>query len=159
MLLVDAAVRESKIAGSGLFLKAPVRKGAVVAIHGVDAGLLTQAQYQEEQRKGNELVIRSGVRWVGRYFLYAKEMPVTSYINHADNPTLLYHCGISFARRDLQPGDELTIDYTTILAEDDVEGFRDVATGRELFGLPPKQALLKSAEQLVGLLREIDDMP
>ena len=159
MLFVDAEVRESKIAGSGLFLRSPVRKGSVVSIHAVDAQLLTQAEYQEEQRKGNELAIRSGIRWVGRYFLHAKKMPVESYINHSDDPTLLYHCGVSFARRDLDAGDELTIDYTWFLAEDDEEGFCDIATGRMLTGLPPKEALLKSGERLVQLLREIEEMP
>jgi SET domain-containing protein len=104
-------------------------------------------------------VTRSGIRWVGRYFLHAKKMPVESFINHSDNPTLLYHCGVSFAYRDLAAGDELTIDYTTFLAEDDVEGFEDVHTGRMLFGLPPREALLKTAERLVQLLREIDEIP
>jgi len=159
MLLVDAEVRESPIAGSGLFLRAPVRKGAIVSIHAVDAKLLTQAEYQEEQRKGNELAIRSGIRWVGRYFLRARAMPPESYINHSDAPALLYHCGISFARRDLSSGDELTIDYTGFLAEDDVEGFCDVATGRTLFGLPPREALLRSSQELVRLLTEIEEIP
>lgn len=159
MLFVDAEVRESRIAGSGLFLRSSVKKGAVVSIHGVDAKLVTQAEYQEEQRKGNDLAVRSGVRWVGRYFLYAKAMPVESYINHSDDPTLLYHCAISFARTDMKPGDELTIDYRTFLAEDDVEGFEDMATGRMLFGLPPKEALLKSSTELVKLLQEINEIP
>ncbi|MGA3097107.1 MAG: SET domain-containing protein [Bryobacteraceae bacterium] len=159
MLFIDAEVRDSKIAGSGLFVRSPVPKGAIVSIHAVDAQLLTQAEYQEEQRKGNELVTRSGIRWVGRYFLHARKMPVESFINHSDDPTLLYHCGVSFANRDLAAGDELTIDYATILAEDDAEGFRDAATGRMLFGLPPKAALLKSAEHLVELLRQIDEIP
>jgi SET domain-containing protein len=159
MLFVDAEVRESRIAGRGLFLRSSVRKGAVVSIHAVDAQLLTQAEYQEEQRKGNALAIRGGIRWVGRYFLHAKRMPPESYINHSDDPTLLYHCGISFARRDLDAGNELTIDYATLLAEDDIEGFRDAATGRMLSGLPPKEALLRSAEQLVQLLREIEEIP
>ena len=159
MLFVDAEPRESKIAGTGLFLRAPVRKGAVVSIHGVDAKLLTQSEYEEEQRKGNELAIRSGIRWVGRYFLHARKMPLESYINHSDDPSLLYHCAVSFARRDLNAGDELTIDYTGFLAEDDPEGFLDIATGRMLRGLPPKEALLRSSEQLAQLLREIDQIP
>jgi SET domain-containing protein len=159
MLFVDAEVCESKIAGSGLFLRSPAGKGAIVSIHAVDAQLLTQAEYQEAQRQGNELAIRSGIRWVGRYFLHAKVMPVESYINHSDDPSLLYHCGISFARRNLHAGDELTIDYTTFLAEDDVEGFQDAATGRLLFGLPPREALLKSSQELVQLLREIKEIP
>ena len=159
MLFIDAEVRESKIAGNGLFLRSPVCKGAVVSIHAAGAQLLTQAEYLEEQRRGNELVTRSGIRWVGRYFLHAGMMPVESFINHSDNPTLLYHCGVSFACRDLGAGDELTIDYTTLLAEDDVQGFRDAATGKMVFGLPPKAALLKSAERLVQLLRQLDDIP
>jgi uncharacterized protein len=158
-MFVDVEVRESHIAGSGLFLRAPVRKGTIVSIHGAGAQLLTEDEYQEEQRKGNELAIRTGIRWVGRYFLHAKQMPVESYINHSDDPTLLYHCGVSFARKDLKTGDELTIDYRLFLAEDDEDSFVDARTGQVLLGLPPKEALLRSSEQLVQLLREIDEIP
>ena len=159
MLFVDAEVRDSRIAGKGLFLRAPVAKGTVVSIHGAKAQLLTQAEYQEAQRQGHELAIRTGIRWVGRYFLHATEMPPEAYLNHSDDPALLYHCGISFARRDLAVGDELTVDYTLFLAEDDVEGFEDRATGRMLYGLPPRDSLLRSAEELVRILRDIDRIP
>ena len=158
MLFVRAEVQHSKIAGDGLFVTESVKKGQVVSIHAANSAILTQEQYQEEQRKGNELVVRSGIRWVGRYFLYAKEMPIESYLNHSDDPSLLYHCGVSFARRDLKPGDELTVDYTLFLAEDDVEGFLDANTGRELFGRPPKEALLASTKQLVDLLESVDEI-
>jgi hypothetical protein len=157
-MFVDVEVRDSSIAGSGLFLRAPVRKGTIVTIHAADAQLLTEDEYQEAQRQGNELVVRTGIRWVGRYFLHAREMKVESYINHSDDPALLYHCGVSFARRDLEPGDELTIDYRLILAENDVDSFVDSGSG-PVSGLSPKEALLRSSEQLVQLLREIDEIP
>jgi len=158
MLFVNAAVQDSAISGKGLFVKDPVRKGTVVSIHGADAVVLTEEQYQEKQRKGNQLVISTGIRWVGRYFLHAKESRPEAFINHSTDPSLLYHCGISFARRDLQPGDELTIDYTLFLAEEDVEGFSDVARGVPITGLAPREALIVSTEQLLRLLREIDDI-
>src|SRR5690349_2716006 len=123
MLFIKAAVGESTISGKGLFVQEAVKKGTVVSIHAADSVILTEEQYQEEQRRGNELAIRTGIRWVGRYFLHAKEHQPEAFINHSKNPSLLYHCGISFARRDLGLGDELTIDYSLFLAEEDVEGF------------------------------------
>lgn len=104
-------------------------------------------------------MIRTGIRWVGRYFVHAKTIAADAYINHSNDPSLLYHCGVSFARRDLEAGDELTIDYRLFLAEDDEAAFCDVATGEMVRGLPPKEALLKSGGQLAKLLREIDEIP
>jgi SET domain-containing protein len=158
MLFIQAAVEDSAISGKGLFVREPVRKGTVVSIHAVDSVVVTEERYQEEQRKGNELAIRTGIRWVGKYFLYAKENRPEAFINHSTNPSLLYHCGISFARRDLQPGDELTIDYSLFLAEEDVESFSDSAREAQVTGLPPKGALLASTEQLLRLLHEISEI-
>lgn len=158
MLLVKAVTRESEIAGKGLFVEEAVRKGTVVSLHAADATVLTEQEYQHEQRIGNELVIRTGIRWVGPYFLYAQEERPEAFINHSTDPSLLYHCGISFARRDLKPGDELTVDYSLFLAEDDVEGFHDSAEETQVTGLPPRDALISSTEQLLRLLREITEI-
>jgi hypothetical protein len=158
MLFIQAAVGNSAISGKGLFTQEPVGKGTVVSIHAVDSVVVTEEQYQEEQRKGNDLAIRTGIRWVGNYFLYAKENRPEAFINHSTNPSLLYHCGISFARRDLQPGDELTIDYSLFLAEDDVESFSDSSREAAVTGLAPREALLASTEQLLRLLNEITEI-
>ncbi len=158
MLYIQAAVQDSAISGKGLFTRETVRKGTVVSIHAVDSVVVTEEQYQEEQRKGNELAIRTGIRWIGKYFLYAKEIRPEAFINHSANPSLLYHCGISFARRDLQPGDELTIDYSLFLAENDVESFNDSTKEMAVTGMPAKEALLASTEQLLRLLQEIPDI-
>jgi hypothetical protein len=158
MLLIQAAVGDSAISGKGLFTQEPVRKGTVVSIHAADSIVVTEEQYQEEQRKGNELAIRTGIRWIGKYFLYAREMRPEAYINHSTDPSLLYHCGISFARRDLPIGAELTIDYSLFLAEDDVDSFSDSARESDVTGLPPREALLNSTEQLLRLLNEISEI-
>ncbi len=158
MLFIQAAVGDSAISGNGLFTQEPVRKGTVVSIHAVDSVVVTEEQYQEEQRKGNELAIRTGIRWVGKYFLYARESRPEAFINHSTNPSLLYHCGISFARRDLEPGAELTIDYSLFLAEEDVDSFSDSKVETQVTGLPPKEALLSSTQQLLRLLNEVSEI-
>jgi len=86
-------------------------------------------------------------------------MPPGSCINHSDSPALLYHCGISFAQRDLKPGDELTIDYRLLPAEDGEQGFCDVATGRLPRGLKPRESLPRAARRLVEILDTIHEMP
>jgi SET domain-containing protein len=158
MLFIRAAIEDSAISGKGLFTREPVGKGTVVSIHAVDSVVVNEKQYQEEQRKGNELAIRTGIRWVGNHFLYAKEIRPEAFINHSINPTLLYHCGISFARRDLQSGDELTIDYSLFLAEEDVESFSDSSREAPVTGMPAKEALLASTQQLLRLLHEITEI-
>src|SRR5579872_5664671 len=158
MLLIQAAVEDSAISGKGLFARESVAKGAVVSIHAADAVVVTEKQYQEEQRKGNELAIRTGILWVGKYFLYAKENRPGAFINHSTDPSLLYHCGISFARRDLRPGDELTVNYSLFLAEDDVESFSDSSKDIQVTGMPPREALRSSTEQLLRLLGEISEI-
>ena len=158
MLFVKAVVADSAISGKGLFAQDRVMKGTVVSLHAADSVVVTEEQYQDQQRKGNELAIRTGIRWVGNYFLYAKQNRPEAFINHSTNPSLLYHCGISFARRDLQIGEELTIDYSLFLAEEDVEGFGDSARETKVTGLPPKEALISSTEQLLRLLQEISEI-
>lgn len=158
MLLVKAEARDSAIAGKGLFLEQTVLKGTVVSLHGADAIVLTEQQYQHEQSIGNDLAIRTGIRWVGPYFLVSKSERPEAFINHSKDPSLLYHCGISFARRDLKPGDELTIDYSLFLAEKDVEGFEDSTAEAQVTGMPARDALLLSTEQLLRLLREVKEI-
>ena len=158
MLYMDTELRESKISGLGLFTLVSVRKGSVVANFGHDCELISEKGYQEEQKKGNELLIKSGVRWVGKNFLYNNQIGNEEYINHSNQPTLLCHCGVCFATKDLEPGDELTIDYRYLLAEKDINAFEDEASGQFIDGLPPKEALLNTAQQLLKLVLEVSSV-
>ncbi|NTW21062.1 MAG: hypothetical protein AN488_01560 [Anabaena sp. WA113] len=51
---------------------------------------------------------------------------------------------------------ELTIDYRHIA----IEGSVEVITGgqEKIIGLSPKEALLQSAQQLINLIQEVDDI-
>ena len=154
MLYVKTEIKESSTSGKGVFAAEPISKGSVVAILAQATNVITEEQYQNEQKKGNELVIKTAVRWIGKYFLCKDMIDVEEYINHSEEPSLLYHCGIFFAKRNLNTGDELTVNYRYFLAEKDAYAFVDNKTKKIVDGLPPKQALLESAKELIALLEE-----
>ncbi len=154
MLYIKTGVGPSALAKQGLFAKEDVPKGKIVANFGHGASVLTEEEYQREQERGNELIIMSGVRWVGRYFLYNERIGPEEYINHSFFPNLLYHAGACFAAQDIRRGDELTADYRFFLAENDVNAFIDVTTGRKVDGFSAEEALLRSGRALVELLEE-----
>ncbi|MBN2531384.1 MAG: SET domain-containing protein [Spirochaetales bacterium] len=158
MLYIKTEIRESLIpgAGEGLFSLEPVKKGRIIANLALSSRVMTEEEYQEEQRKGNKSVIQTAVRWVGNYFLYTDTIGNADYINHSSPATLLYHCGICFAREDIKAGDELTVDYRYFLAENDVYSFSCGKGNHVVDGLSGRNALLQSARELISLLKEAD---
>lgn len=153
MLFYMTQVKNSGIHKKGLFLLEPVKKGEIIGILTKDCGIMTESDYQREQAKGNKVIIMTAVRLAGRYFLYGDSIGNEEYINHSENPSMLYHCGICTAIRDLSPGDELTVNYRFFLAENDVHAFFDCKTGKKVDGLSARDALIQSAEELIDLLR------
>lgn len=123
MLFCRTEVRELQIHNKGLFLLEPVNKGKIIGILAKDCGIMTESEYQREQANDNRIIIMTAVRWAGSYFLYGDSMWNEDFINHSENPSMLYHCGICLATRDLMPGDELTVNYKFFLAENDFYAF------------------------------------
>ncbi len=152
MLYVKAEVKNSNIHGKGLFLLEPVKKGQIMILLAHNSKLMTEEKYQEEQRKNNKIITMSALRYVGKYFLYDEEIESEDYINHSSNPTMLYHCGICFAKHDLKINDELTVDYKYYLALHDVNRFMDTHTKKWVDGLSPQEALIQSTKELLQIL-------
>jgi hypothetical protein len=108
MSVVELSVRTSGIHGNGVFTEVPVRAGQLVAcVEGstrtVDGALL----YTPEEAEMNP-------NWLGvtpTTWIVPDEPYV--FINHSCDPTCgLRGLGDLHALRDLQPGDEITIDYS-----------------------------------------------
>lgn len=159
MLYIKTEVRDSPIpgAGKGLFTLQPVNKGRIIANLAYPCNIMTEEEYQEEQRKGNKIVIQTAVRWVGKYFLYTDIIEKVDYINHSSNANMLYHCGICFARRNIKAGEELTADYRYFLAENDLYSFENGEDKTNIYGLSGRKALLESAKELMKLLKEVEE--
>jgi SET domain-containing protein len=151
MLLYKVETQDSEIAGRGVYAQEPIAAGAVIGLLNHQNLILTESQYQEAQRRGDQLIIQSAVRLVGDYFVYNSEITDEEYINHSETPNMLYHCGILFAKAPIAAGDELTVDYKYFLATDDVCAFDDRDSGKKVTGLNAKQALLQSCREVMEL--------
>ena len=153
MLLVNAYVEHSEIAGLGLYAGEPVRLGTAVAIFTHGLQLINEDEYNARTLSGDEAVIKTACRFINHLFLCREsgEIEDEDYVNHSFTPNLLYHCGICFALTDLEPGEELTLNYQFLLSRDE-PGFYDTLTGRYVSGLAPTEALYHSSKQLSMLM-------
>jgi len=66
---------------------------------------------------------------------------------------MVYHCGLCFAARDLNAGEELTVDYRYFMSED-LDGFCDRHTGRQIRGFTGREAFVRSLRQLNGIFSD-----
>ncbi|MFH1135554.1 MAG: SET domain-containing protein [Pseudomonadota bacterium] len=152
MLLINASVRESTIAGLGLFLEQELNRGEAAAIFSHGLQVMPEENYLECTLAGDELIIRTGCRWIKSHFIYRESgVEDEDFVNHSQTPNLLYHCGVCFARRDIHSGEELTLDYKYLLSEAE-PGFFDSVTGKYVQGLPGRDALLGSTRELARIL-------
>lgn len=155
MFFFDMKIRKN-CSTYGLYVAETVKKGAVVGIFPMDSRLMAEEDFKEEQLKGNKKVTATAIRYVGRIFLYRDADRNEAFPNHSFNPSLLYHCGILFARRDLKAGDELTVDYSYLLASSDSSSFPDSRTGKNVKAVSPAECMLKSASELISLIKSTD---
>ena len=156
MFLYKVETRDSEIAGHGAYAMEPIAIGAIVGLLNHHNLIMTETEYQDAQRRGEELIIQSAVRLVGDYFVYNSKITDEEYINHSETPNMLYHCGILFAKQPIAVGDELTVDYKYFLATNDVHAFDDRDTGKQVTGLSAKQALIESCREVMALFSQAD---
>jgi len=158
MLFIQSEVKVSPIAQQGLFTTQFIKKGTIVGVFTVGIQIIEEKDYNKAQEKGDDMMIRTGARYVGKYFLHKDKIENEEYLNHSPNPNILYHCGVLFAIRDIQSGEELCANYQYIFAHDDATKFNDTETGNDVNGLPPLAALKQSTGELAKLLYDIDEL-
>ncbi|MGV3592077.1 MAG: SET domain-containing protein-lysine N-methyltransferase [Gammaproteobacteria bacterium] len=137
--------------GKGVFLKQAVKRGQVVV-----APDAINKLYNHEERAA--LVPGSPedeacVRWFETWHTVSTDWPDECYVNHSFTPSCLWHLGFIFALRDLQPGDEVTVDYRFVINDNEVMPWLDNETGKQIVGYTWEENLRKSTEQLLAILR------
>jgi hypothetical protein len=160
MILADIEVRTSEIEGRGVFLKQNVEKGELLIIYTYGISELIHKDQHDDacsdfDNSPHPDIVDSSIRYVHNWFIYdAYTKHNTSFgcregdfVNHSFDPSMIYHCGLCFAARDLVPGDELTVDYRHFLSED-IEGFTDMKSGRHIKGVSGKKAFISSLKKL-----------
>ena len=57
----------------------------------------------------------------------------------------------------MQTGEELTVDYRTLIDDTEVGIYNDATTGRPIRGFSARETLLRTARQLIDLVESIPD--
>lgn len=137
-------------AGQGLFLDEPVARGAVVVAPDKVHRMLPLTELERYPKDSIENL--SSARWFEDWFSISVDWPDECYVNHASDPTGIWHLGFIFAARDLPAGTELTADYRFILGSGEVSAFDDSLSGEPIVGLDWRENLRQSARKLLALL-------
>lgn len=151
MILPRYRVADSLIpgAGKGLFLDEFVARGRLIT---APDAIPEVFRFDEiEQRPDAAQLLPATVRWFEDRYTVTPEWPDECYINHAFDPTGLWHLGFVFALRDLEPGTEVTVDYRHLLAPGQREDFPDASTGADIVGFSWEESLRTSTAQLHAL--------
>jgi hypothetical protein len=151
MLRFQHHIAPSRIpmAGKGLFTKEAVNRGRVLIIPNQRHQLYSARELAGFASDSIEMI--SSLRWFEDVHTIDPEWSEESHLNHSFNPNCLWHLGFVFALVDINPDDELTIDYGHLLDEHTVLDFRDSLTGREIRGLKWEEKMLRTAGQLQQL--------
>lgn len=155
-MFIRMEVRDSTIFGKGCFAGEPVAKGMIVCCFTSGARIITEEEYLDACRREDLPLMRTGTRYAGKYFTVGNAHEPYTFINHSFEPNLLCHCGVVVARRALDAGEELTLDYRYLIDETDIGIYNDAGTGREIRGFRAKETLLRTAREMIELIGSID---
>jgi hypothetical protein len=155
-MFIPTQIRDSAIFGKGLFTTQAVNRGTIVCFFALGGDVITETEFIAGCEQQDMFMMRTGTRYVGRYFTYSRQAADSNFLNHSFEPSLLVHCGIVIARRDIAAQEELTVDYRYLLDTSDVGLYRDAASGREIRGLPPRQAFLETAAQFARIIEGVE---
>ncbi len=103
-------IRDSKIHGKGMFAKEPIKKGETVVVWGGE--YVNKEESEKLKKEPNSVIIQVG----DDLFCVEKEgeetKDLTYFMNHSCDPNIwMKDAVILTSRRDIKPGEELTIDY------------------------------------------------
>lgn len=137
-------------AGQGLFLDEPVARGRLITAPDAIPRVYTFDEINALPDAAQ--LLPATVRWFEDRYTVTPEWPDECYINHAFDPSGLWHLGFVFAAADLAEGTEITVDYRHLLAPGQAEEFLDARSGERIIGFGWNESLRTSTQMLAKLL-------
>ena len=152
MILPQYHIGPSLIAGAGqgLFLDEPLVRGRLITAPDAIPRVYTFDDILA--LPDADKLLPATVRWFEDRYTVTPEWPDECYINHAFNPSALWHLGFVFAAANLAAGTEITVDYRHLLAPGQEEDFRDMHSGERIVGCTWRESLRASTAALSNLL-------
>lgn len=154
MLTFNFSIKDSQIegAGKGLFTTDFVPRKKILAFPNQKHTLYTQEQL--DQMPDDSIHKVSAIRWFEDIYSSDIEWSEESHFNHSFTPNCLWHFGMIFALRDIEPGEELTLNYEWLLDEATVLDYIDSQTGQEIRGIKYDEKVRRTSQLLHGLFYE-----
>ena len=156
-MFVKTEVRETGVYGKALYATETVRKGTIVCSFTLGSDVTTEDEYVRAVAENRQPVTRTGTRYAGRYFTFGNVDAPYNFVNHSFKPNLLCHCGVVLALRDIAAGEEMSLDYRTLIDTTDVGIYNDAVTGRQIRGFTARETLLRSARELIALVESLEE--
>lgn len=152
MILPRYHIGPSRIGGAGLgvFLDEHVAAGRVVMAPDAIPRVHTFDEIAGSPDAAR--LLSATARWFEDRYTVTPEWPDECYVNHAFQPTAIWHLGFVIAAAPLAAGTEVTVDYRHLLAPGQREDFVDAETGGEIVGFPWEESLRVSTMALAKLL-------
>ena len=131
------SVRRSRIDGRGLFADKAIAKGEIVCVKG--GHLMTRAEFANHRSVANEAELQIADDLFLAPVAEAEFEALMMFLNHSCEPNVGIQGQIVFvAMRDIEAGEELSLDYATIDHDSDpmvcrcgAEGCRGLITGQD----------------------------
>lgn len=152
MILPGYRIGPSRIpgAGKGLFLEQPLAGGRIAIAPDRIEETWSFAGILDDPARAAQM--NACARWFEDRYTLSPDWPDECYINHSFTPSGLWLLGFVFAARDLDAGEELTVDYRHLLAPAQEEGFRDAQTGEAIIGYPWTESLRLGLDALRAVI-------
>lgn len=116
---------------------------------------MSEEEYNQRSLAGDRKVIRNGERLYGDMFYYLDqdEEDPCNFINHSTDANAILFMSFLFSLRNIEPGEEITVDYTLNTSAGDV---KVLSMPRELIGDQSQAQHLvhESITRLVKALKE-----
>ncbi|HEX4795085.1 MAG TPA: SET domain-containing protein [Humisphaera sp.] len=149
-------IAPSKIFGQGLFASEPIPRGKIVCFFCINAQIIDEQRFLQAVANNEQPMVRTATRQAGRYYTHGNENELYTFINHSFTPNLLCHVGMVIARRDIAAGEELTLDYRTLIDNSDIGVYRDAVSGEEIRGFSAQETLLRTARELLEIVGDLE---
>jgi len=137
-------------AGKGVFLEQPLARGCIVVAPDRIDQTWSFAEILSDPERAK--LLHTSVRWFEDRYTLSPDWPDECYVNHSFEPTGLWLLGFIFAARDVDAGEELTVDYRHLLAPGQEEEFHDAHTGQPIVGYAWNESLRLGLDGLRDLL-------
>jgi hypothetical protein len=138
-------------AGKGVFLEQALAQARIIVAPDRIHQTWSFAEILSDPERAK--LLHTSVRWFEDRYTLSPDWPDECFVNHSFQPSGLWLLGFIFAARDLDAGEEVTVDYRHLLAPGQAEEFRDAHTGDLIVGYAWDESLragLDTLRKLIG---------